>query len=92
MEDCSSVLMELWAKVLGMSVEGLIGYLTSGILRVDMSDQLAQYCLKHDSTTAQVQIKINGQIVNEYQISLQTKGEYKEAAHIIRQSGHFTIK
>ncbi|MBI3185335.1 MAG: choice-of-anchor D domain-containing protein [Myxococcales bacterium] len=95
MEDCSSLPTALMAGILGISVEVLVGALTSGVGQVngqDVAKLIENVCLSHSNTNATVKAYVNGTLVLEKTVTLNKKGDSLYAADLIRAGGKFSAK
>lgn len=94
-EDCSSIPTELLAGVLGISVDALITYLSSGVINVngqDIGQLISQVCLSHSASNATVKVYVNGTLVKEKTVSLSKKGDTTYALDLVRANGVFTAQ
>ena len=95
-EDCSSVPSGLVAALLGITVEALITYLTSGttlgITAGQVSSVIESLCLSRSDALVTVTVYINGAVVAEVPVRMQSKNQSLYAADIVRQNGQFTVR
>ena len=93
MEDCSALPTELLAGVLGISVDALITYLSSGVININGQDVgaiIQNTCFSRSGTSGTVRVWVNGQVIKEKTVSLGKKGDTAYALDLIRSGGKFS--
>ena len=95
-EDCASVPSGLVAALLGITVEALITYLTSGtslgITAGQVSSVIESLCLSRTEALVTLTVYINGDVVAEIPVTMQSKNQTLYAADIVRENGQFTVR
>jgi hypothetical protein len=79
-EDCSMLPSGLLAGVLGISVEALVAYMSSGAVIVNgmnVADMIAKSCFDHSSTNATVTLSLNSTVVAQRSVNLGKKGDFQ---------------
>ncbi|MFL5320123.1 MAG: choice-of-anchor D domain-containing protein [Myxococcaceae bacterium] len=95
MEDCKSLPTELLAGILGISVDALVTYLSSGVINVngqDVSQLISNVCLSHGGSNATVRVYVNGTLIKEKTASLSHKGDNTYVLDLIRNNGTFSAQ
>lgn len=79
-EDCSMLPTGLLAGILGVSIEALAAYMSSGAVLVNgqnVSDVVSKSCFSHSGTTAAVSLTVDGAAVDQRSVSLGQKGDFQ---------------